>query len=358
MQKNKPLKFLYSTSFGNVQAGYLRVQPIMHIARTISDLGGDARQIFADEGIPGDLFENHENAISLEAIGSLLEHCVAMTHCEHFGLLLGAGAIDNPFGLLGEVLGQCADVGTAIAHFQQYYHLHDRSALATRTIEGRCVSLGYSVFRMDGSGIEQINDTALAVGMVLMRHLCGSKWRPTTVLLSRRRPADVKPYQNAFGCTPEFNAERAALVFPNAVLNRPIAGVDPTKFALLSERLLTVANEHDLNFSDQVGRVVRELITLRRCSVDQVASLFGMNQRRMNRLLAREGTNYQKIVQEALCTIAERLMVDTDMPLVEISAVLDYADASVFTRAFRNWHGCSPTEWRQIHAKQTKGETS
>ena len=69
-----------------------------------------------------------------------------------------------------------------------------------------------------------------------------------------------------------------------------------------------------------------------------------------------EATNYQKIVQEALRTIAERLMVDTDMPLVEISAVLDYADASVFTRAFRNWHGCSPNEWRRIHSKQGMSE--
>ena len=358
MPENRSLKFSHSTSFGDVPAGWLRVQPIMHIARTIVDLGGDAKQIFSDRGIPDDLFSNPENSISLEAIGSLLEHCVATTHCEQFGLLLGTGSIGNPFGLLGEVLVHCADVGTAIAHFQQYYHLHDNGAMATRMIEGGTVSLGYSVFRLDGPGIEQINDTAIAVGMVLMRHLCGPKWRPTSVLLPRRRPVDVRPYQRAFGCTPEFNAERAALVFPVGHLTRPIAGADPKKYTLLSERLQTIASKYDLKFSDQVSRVVRGLVALRRCSLDQVATMFGMNQRRMNRLLEREGTTYRKILQETLRTIAERLIADTDMPLVGISVVLNYADASAFTRAFRNWRGCSPSEWRQIHAKQTKGETS
>lgn len=357
MPENKTLKFSLSTPFGSVRAGWLRVQPLMHIARTIGDLGGDARQIFADQGIPDELFANPENSMSLEAIGTLLEHCVAMTHCEHFGLLLGAGAIGNPFGLLGEVLDQCADVGTAIAHFHQYYHLHDRGGMATRTIEGGSVALGYSLFQMDGPGIDQIFDTAIAVGMVLMRHLCGPKWRPTTVLLPRRRPTDVKPYRQAFGCMPEFNAERAALVFPTADLTRLVRGADPERYALLSERLQTVASEHDLKFSDQVSRVVRGLVALRRCSLDEVATLFGMNPRRVNRMLEREGTTYRKIVQEALRTLAERLMVDTDMPLVAVSAVLNYADASAFTRAFRNWHGCSPSEWRRAHARQAKGET-
>lgn len=356
MPENKPPKFAYLTSFGTVQAGWLRVQPIMHIVRTINELGGDAGQIFSDEGIPDNLFENPDNAISLEAGGTLFERCVAMTHCEHFGLLLGAGAICNPFGLLGEVIDQCADVGTAIAHLQQYYHLHDRSALTTRTIEGEIASLGYSVLRMEGPGIEQINDTAIAVAMVLMRYLCGPKWRPTTVLLTRRHPVDVVPYQHAFGCTPQFNAERTALIFPTADFARPIAGANPEKYAVLSEHLQTVASEHDLKFSDQVSRVVRGLIALHLCSLDQVAATFGMNQRHVNRLLKHEGTTYQKIVQEALCTITERLMMDTDMTLVEISAVLDYADASVFTRAFRNWHGSSPSEWRRLHSTKAKGE--
>jgi len=332
----------------------LRVQPFMHIATTIEELGGDVRRVFSDEGIPDDLFSNPDNSISMEVVGRLLDRCVAATGCGHFGLLLGAGSIENPFGLLGEVIDHCADVGTAIAFFQQFYHLHDRGGMAVRTIEGQVTSLGYIVFRLDYPSLRQINETAIAVGMALMRHLCGPEWRPITVLLPHYRPDNKQPYQQVFGCVPEFNAERAALVFPTRDLTRPVTGADPEKFAMLSEHLETISSRHDLRFSDQVSRVVRGLIALRRCSMDQVTAVFEMNQRRMNRLLEREGTSYRKIVQEALRVIAERLMMDTDKTLGEISAILNYADASAFTRAFRNWHGCAPSEWRRTHVTRPK----
>ena len=147
-------------------------------------------------------------------------------------------------------------------------------------------------------------------------------------------------------CSGADPAEQAALLFPATDLERRIAGADPGSYALLTERLKTVARQRDLDFSEQVRRTVRGLVAVRKCSLDAVAAQFSMNRRRLNRKLEREGTTYHRILQEALRTFAERLMLDTDMTLGRISAVLDYADASAFTRAFRNWHGCSPKEWR------------
>lgn len=338
------------TSFCDIQDGCVRVQPIMHIARTISELGADPERVFAQAGIPADLFANPENTISLQAIAELLEICVAATGCEHFGLLLGAGASANPLGFLGEILEQCADVGTAIAHFQQYFHLHDRGAMATRTVEGRDASIGYALFDAVGPGADQIFDGALAIGMGLMRRLCGPNWRPTAVLLPRPQPRDVRPYEEVFACMPEFAAERAALIFPAGNLRRRIAGADRERYSLLAERLKTVTRQNDLDFADQVRRVVRGLVAVRRCSLDEVAALFSMNRRRINRKLEREGTTFHQISQEALCAQAERLMRETDMALGEISAALDYAEAGVFTRAFRGWRGMTPSVWRRMHA--------
>ncbi|MGB8883860.1 MAG: AraC family transcriptional regulator ligand-binding domain-containing protein [Azonexus sp.] len=337
-------------SFGDIDDGCTRVQPIMHIARTISELGGDPERVFAQAGIPANLFANAENTISLQAIGELLEICVARTGCEHFGLLLGAGAGANPLGFLGEILGQCADVGTAIAHFQQYFHLHDRGAMATRTVDGRDASIGYALFDAAGPGADQIFDGALAIGMGLMRRLCGPEWKPQAVLLPRHRPCAVRPYEKVFACMPEFAAERAALIFPVGNLRRRIAGADRDKYALLAERLKTVARQNDLDFAEQVRRVVRALVAVRRCSLDEVAALFSMNRRRINRRLERQGTTFHQISQEVLCAQAERLMRETDMALGEIAAVLNYAEAGVFTRAFRGWRGVTPSEWRRMHA--------
>ncbi|MFZ1899716.1 MAG: AraC family transcriptional regulator [Azonexus sp.] len=337
-------------NFGNIHDGCVRVQPIMHIARTISELGADPGQVFTDTGILAELFDSPENAISFQALGTLIENCVAATGCPHFGLLLGAGAAGNPLGMLGEVMQECADVGTAIAYAQQNLHLHDRGAMATRFVDGKVASLGYILFDAQGTAVDQIYDGAMAIAMGLMRTLCGPKWKPAAVLLPHRRPHDAAPFRKVFGCMPHFNAEQAALLFPVGDLERRIAGADPGRYALLAERLRTIARQQDLKFTEQVRRVVRGLAAVRKCSLDAVAAQFSMNRRRMNRMLEREGMTYHQITQKVLRSFAERLMLDTDMTLGRISAVLDYSDASAFTRAFRNWHGCSPREWRHRHA--------
>jgi len=339
-----------ATDFGEVRTGCVRVQPVMHIARTISELGADPQQVFADAGIPADLFDNPENSISFQAIGALIERCVAATGCPHFGLLLGAGAAGYPLGMLGEVMQECANVGTAIAYAQQNLHLHDRGAMATRFVDGKVASLGYILFDAQGPVVDQIYDAAIAIAMSLMRALCGPKWKPAAVLLPHRRPHDAAPFKKVFGCMPQFNAEQAALLFSARDLEQPIAGADPGRHAMLVERLKTIARQQDLNFTEQVRRIVRGLVAVRKCSLDAVAAQFSMNRRRMNRMLEREGTTYHQISQEALRTLAERLMLDTDLPLGRISAALGYSDASAFTRAFHNWHGCSPREWRHRHA--------
>ena len=81
------------------------------------------------------------------------------------------------------------------------------------------------------------------------------------------------------------------------------------------------------------------MVAVRRCSLDEVAALFSMNCRRINRRLECQRTTFHRIAQDALCAQAERLMRDTEMALGEFSAALDTAEAGVFTRAFRGWRG-------------------
>ena len=122
-------------------------------------------------------------------------------------------------------------------------------------------------------GADQIYDVAIAVGVALMRQLCGPQWNPRKVLLPRHRPGDVRPYEEGLGCSPDFAADRAVLIFPAGNLRRRIAFADHEMYALLSERLKTGDRQSDLDFADQVRRVVRGLVAVRRCTLDEVAAM-------------------------------------------------------------------------------------
>jgi AraC-like DNA-binding protein len=60
-------------------------------------------------------------------------------------------------------------------------------------------------------------------------------------------------------------------------------------------------------------------------------------------------------VDEGRYEIARQALVDTDMNLSHVAALLDYADASSFVRAFQRWSGTTPSQWR---AEQRTGEES
>ena len=129
--------------------------------------------------------------------------------------------------------------------------------------------------------------------------LCGPEWKPAAVLLPHRRPHDVRAVRGKSLAVCRHLQRRAGGTAlsrresPSGGLPAPIRD----KYALLAERLKTVARQQDLDFAEQVRRVVRGLVAVRRCSLDEVAALFSMNRRRMNRMLEREGTTYHQISQ-------------------------------------------------------------
>jgi len=53
--------------------------------------------------------------------------------------------------------------------------------------------------------------------------------------------------------------------------------------------------------------------------------------------------------------VARQLLNESDMPAGEIAAVLHYSDASAFSRAFKDWSGTAPREWRQEVRRASAG---
>jgi len=92
--------------------------------------------------------------------------------------------------------------------------------------------------------------------------------------------------------------------------------------------------------------VLRRALVTGQARAGQVAALFSMHARTLNRRLNEFGTGFQELVDEGRFEIARQLLEDSAMEVRQIAAVLDYADASAFTRAFRRWSGTTPARWR------------
>ena len=328
--------------------GRIRVGSLMGIPQTLQELGVDPAEVMASVGLDLSLFNDPENTMPVSTLGRLVSQCVARTNCPHFGLLVGQQLGLASLGLVGFLMQHSPQVGAALRSLSLYLHLHDRGAVVTLSVaHHRAATLSYAIYQRDVEGADQIYDGAIAHAFNLLRALCGSTWLPTEVLFSHRQPSDVGPYRRFFQAPLRFDSEQTALVFPARWLEQPLAGADPHLHRFLEQQIAAHDRREYGNLVDQLRRVLRTLLVTHQSSLEQVAQLFSLHRRTLNRRLQAQGTTYQALVDEVRCEIARQLLENTGLSMSQIAATLDYADPSAFSRAFRRWMGVPPRTFRR-----------
>jgi len=329
-----------------VNEGHLRVGPLAGFPQLLRELGLDPVEMTRSAGLDLTLFDDPENLIPFAAVGRLLKLCAQQARCPHFGLLIGQQSGLDSLGIIGDLARNMPDADSALHSLILHLHVHDRGAVPVLSVERGVAMLSYLIYQQGVEGTDQIYDGSIAIIFNILRTLCGPTWLPTEVLFSHHRPSDLGPYRHYFQATLRFDMEQTALVFPAKWLDRAVPGADPTLRQQLEQRIAALEN---LDHRDLVGllrRLLRVLLTTHRGSLEQVAQLFSMQGRTLNRRLKARGTTFQSLVDEVRYEIARQLLENTRMSICQIAATLDYSDASAFTRAFRRWSGTTPAAWR------------
>jgi AraC-like DNA-binding protein len=82
-------------------------------------------------------------------------------------------------------------------------------------------------------------------------------------------------------------------------------------------------------------------------TLEQVAQAMHLTPRTLIRKLQREDTAYKTLLEDLRRDYAQRLLQDARLKVTDVADVLGYREAANFTRAFKRWHGVSPTVWRR-----------
>ena len=327
--------------------GSVRVGPVAAIPALLQKHANEpAEQILAEVGLELGLFADPDNSISFVKLGQLLNLCVKRTGIAHFGLLVGQQTGPTSVGQLAELMVHAPNVGTALHSMILHVCLNDRGVVPTLTAEYGVAKLGSAVYIPMHEGIRQIADATLTIMCNLLRALCGEAWAPAEVRFSHTQPRNTKPYESFFQAPLVFEADENALVFPARWLQQPLPGADIKQHILTLKRLTTIEAGMGIDFDEQIYSILRPLIVSQTCSSEHLARMLSLHPRTLNRRLQDHGTSYREIVGKLRYEVAMQLLLDTNMPLIKISTILGYADASVFTRAFRRWSGVTPSTWR------------
>jgi AraC-like DNA-binding protein len=145
-----------------------------------------------------------------------------------------------------------------------------------------------------------------------------------------------------------FSANQHSLRFPAAWLDEPCALYDEGMHRYLvnrcEEELLVSAGTLPAEIA------VRQALLARPGAVPglaEIAAAQHVSPRTLIRRLKRGNTSYQRILDDVRKTVSRDFLLNSTMSISRISWRLGYQDPSNFSRAFRNWYGMSPQQYRK-----------
>ncbi|MDO9400122.1 MAG: AraC family transcriptional regulator [Polaromonas sp.] len=160
-------------------------------------------------------------------------------------------------------------------------------------------------------------------------------------------PPHADAYQHMFPGPLRFGAAQAEIRFDARYLALPLRRDEKALRQMLQRALpLTVLQyRRDRLLVQQV----RQTLTANPAdthSAEGIASLLHMSARTLHRQLKEEGASLQKLKDEVRFERAKDLLNRSDKPLKQIAAAAGFRNEKSFMRAFREWTGASPGEFR------------
>lgn len=197
---------------------------------------------------------------------------------------------------------------------------------------------------------ETLVDLCFAWVVNIGRHGVGPSLNPKRVEL-KRTDSHRRLLEEHFQCSLKFEAAHNALIFEGADIDRPFLTHNPELLAMVAPQL-----EAELAYQlaqqtvpDQVKATLKRMLAGRRPAMQEVARELRLSPRTLQRRLTEDGLTFQQLLEDARRELARHYLLHSSLELNETAYLLGYEDPNSFFRAFQNWEGKTPGQWRTIN---------
>ncbi|MBD1547069.1 AraC family transcriptional regulator [Roseibium aggregatum] len=174
-----------------------------------------------------------------------------------------------------------------------------------------------------------------------------------TIHVSSPRPVSSSRVLQKYGHRVKFNQSDHGVIVPAGLLDRRPPTADPVLLQIIEQHVYSIIKEHSAEISplSRIVDAMDTLLTSGDCSAEAVARELGMSRRSLQRTLGDHGTTYRNLLAEVRRSLAEKYLVNTELPMKEIAYLLGFSEISAFSRAVKSWYGVPPRSVRQrVHA--------
>lgn len=185
-----------------------------------------------------------------------------------------------------------------------------------------------------------------AATLTLIRKVLGEQIAPALVRFRFKRPANIKPYTDFFGCDVKFGDTVNQIWFERNTWEAkpPQANAMSYRFYMNQCRQLSEVMHTPLSYADVVKSRLRTATPIPQ--LEELVQSLSLTKRTLQRKLKLEDTSFADLLADVRLERAKDLLRRSGMQLDEIAYCLGFREASVFSRAFKSWTGEAPQTFR------------
>jgi AraC-like DNA-binding protein len=297
-------------------------------------------------GLDARRLSDQYDRMPMSQLVTLYETAARMTKDRAFGLHVGARTSLRAFGIFGYVVMNSETVGLALERVTRYFPIWTDGASFSLRREESAVRLIWQY--TDASSVECRHDCEMTLLSAAKVSQLSVGVKPREVRFQHSPPTDISEHKRLFRAPVYFRMPRNEVVFDNAALSAQVRHADIDLCDLLiscAEDILAVA----LPKSDLIDRIrvaMRQSLHDGDIGLAPLSRTLGIGTRTLQRKLTERGTSFRELLTKVRQELAEQNLRYLEMSIKEIAYLLGYSSPSEFHRAFRDWTGFAPKQYR------------
>ena len=313
----------------------------------MEELGLSPSAVLRRAGLPQSFLDQPRVLLKTEELFALWRAIGEVSDNPAIGLLLGTETKTERFHPVSLAALSTENFGQAVKQMARYKQLTCPEEIAQQMDEEEW-SIRFRWLLADEVAPAVLIECAFAWVLSVARHGTGTRLSPVRVEFVQPRP-HVKTIERHFGCPVVCGASHNALVFRAADAQRPFVTRNAELLAMLAPQFEEeLKREHsEQNFVERVRIAIQQKLTGQRPTIEDIANALHISSRTIQRRLQEEGSNFQRVLEQARHQLARQYLNNSVLELNEAAYLLGYNDANSFVRAFRTWEGVPPARWRE-----------
>ena len=249
--------------------------------------------------------------------------------------------------MLGLAIRSCATLSEVFELINRYPRLVWGICETTASAQG--ASLRFELH----SGVSRTERFLLERDLACIKTLFGEvlndELNISSVWFSYPEPPQPAAYEQFFNCPVRFNERSSGLLMPLSEINRPIPTADPLSREFYEAQCARMSADMDepFRYSYSIRDHLSRMTPIP--GLEALARKLDIEPRTLQRQLKKEGETFSQILREVRLKRAQERLRYSTLKAEQIALELGFNDAVAFSRAFRQWTGQAPGQWREAH---------